>query len=587
MGQRIEFLNMFSQYQPSEALKSALNQTAVVAADIDPETRRITAAIYADTYIPRRILDQVQQELCACYGLRSVELTATHPADQLSAIEPDELMGMFVNLNSMTRGSLAGASWRWEGETLHIDLQANGKATLEECVPQIKNALRERFAADVEIIIHAGELLEGQELFDAMEKMRSSMISQLPKPEFAPKKEQPQGNGAIFGRPFKGTPVAMNELSLDMGTIVVEGRVFSKKDEHKDLTKRNAKVINFDITDNLGAVRVSRFLENKEADPILEKVGEGTVIRVQGRLQVDNFTNEIVLKPNAIMLGSLPKRQDTVEGEKRVELHLHTRMSMMDALTNTDAAIKQAAAWGHKAIAITDHGCVQSFTDALHTVEAWGGGPKVVGTDEVIKILYGCEGYYINDVDDRLAVHGSQNMTFDEEYVAFDLETTGLYRQDTIIEIGAVRMKNGQEIDRFQTFVDPHRRLHPKTVELTGITDDMLVGAPELKDAMADFRAFVGDSVLVAHNADFDVNFVRRACTDLGINWEMTSVDTLTISQNLLPQLHRMSLDVWQSILNWMISTTIGQVTMPLFAAELQADYSRCCRRWALKTFSP
>ena len=320
--------------------------------------------------------------------------------------------------------------------------------------------------------------------------------------------------------------------------------MFSKKDEHKDLTKRNAKVINFDITDNLGAVRVSRFLENKEADPILEKVGEGTVIRVQGRLQVDNFTNEIVLKPNAIMLGSLPKRQDTAEGEKRVELHLHTRMSMMDALTNTDAAIKQAAAWGHKAIAITDHGCVQSFTDALHTVEAWGGGPKVAGTDEVIKILYGCEGYYINDVDDRLAVHGSQNMTFDEEYVAFDLETTGLYRQDTIIEIGAVRMKNGQEIDRFQTFVDPHRRLHPKTVELTGITDDMLVGAPELKDAMADFRAFVGDSVLVAHNADFDVNFVRRACADLGINWEMTSVDTLTISQNLLPQLHRMSLDV-------------------------------------------
>ncbi len=544
MNERIGFLNMFSQYQPSEALETVLNQAAVVAADIDPETRCVSVAIYSETYIPQRLLDQVAQQVRSCYGLKSMELTATHPADQLSSVEPGELMGMFVNLNSMTRGSLAGAKWRWEGQTLHIDLTANGKAILLECVPQIKNALRERFATNVEIEIHAGEALEGQDLFDAMEKMRSSMISQLPKPTFQPKMEQPKDNGAIYGRPFKGTPVAMDEISLDMGTIVVEGRVFSGKDDHKDLTKRNAKVINFDITDNRGAVRVSRFLENKEADPILEKVKTGSVIRVQGRLQVDNFTNEIVLKPLAIMAGSMPKREDTADGEKRVELHLHTRMSMMDALTRTEDAIKQAAAWGHKAIAITDHGCVQSFTDALHTVEAWGGGPKVAGTDEVIKVLYGCEGYYINDVDDRLAVHGNANINFDDEYVAFDLETTGLYRQDTIIEIGAVRMKNGEEISRFQTFVDPHRRLHPKTIELTGITDDMLRGAPELKQALGAFKDFVGDSVLVAHNADFDVNFVRRACETLEMPWEMTSVDTLTISQNLLTQLPKFSLDV-------------------------------------------
>ncbi len=544
MSEQITFLNMFAQYQPSETLFEALNQTAVLAADIDPASRWISVKIYSDCYIPQRLLNQISHEICAVYGLRGMTLTGVHPAHQIIEIEPEELLSLFVESNSMTRGSLAGANWRWEGETLHIDLQTNGVAVLTECVPKVKMALRERFDTDVEIEIHAGEVLEGQQLLDAMEKMRSSMLDELPKPTYQPKKEQTRENDAIYGRPFKGTPVPMDEISLDMGTIVVEGKVFSSKDDHKDLTKRNAKVINFDITDNRGAVRVSRFLENKEADPILEKVKTGSVIRVQGRLQVDNFTNEIVLKPVAIMPGSMPKREDTAAGQKRVELHLHTRMSMMDALTKTEDAIKQAAAWGHKAIAITDHGCVQSFTDALHAVEARGGGPKVAGTDQVIKILYGCEGYYINDVDDRLAVHGEANMRFDEEYVAFDLETTGLFRQDTIIEIGAIRMRNGEEIDRFQTFVDPHRNLHPKTVELTGITDEMLRGAPDIVQALAEFKEFVGCSVLVAHNADFDVNFVRRACQELGIQWDMTSVDTLTISQNMLPELHKFSLDI-------------------------------------------
>ena len=544
MSEQVYFLDMFAQYKPSDTLTGVFDQAVIVAADVDPAHQSVCVGIFNEEYIPKRQLLQAEEEICHIYGMESTQILATYPADQISRIEPEELMDMFVSIDSMTRGSLAGANWRWEEQTLHIDLQANGKDILEQCIPKVKAAIKERFSADVEIEIHIGQALEGQELFAAMEKMRSGMLDDLPKPAFQAKKPQQKENDAIFGRPFKGTPVPMDEISLDMGTIVVEGKVFSSKDDHKDLTKRNAKVINFDITDNRGAVRVSRFLENKEADPILEKVKTGSVIRVQGRLQVDNFTNEVVLKPLAIMPGSLPKRVDTASGQKRVELHLHTRMSMMDALTKTDEAIKQAAAWGHKAIAITDHGCVQSFTDALHTVEAWGGGPKVAGTDEVIKILYGCEGYYINDVDDRLAVHGSANAQFDDVYVAFDLETTGLYRQDTIIEIGAVKMKNGEEIDRFETFVDPHRPLHPKTVELTGITDEMLRGAPDLQQAMAQFKDFVGDHILVAHNADFDVGFVKRACQELGIEWDITSVDTLTISQNMLSELPKFSLDV-------------------------------------------
>ncbi|MGM9587653.1 MAG: exonuclease domain-containing protein, partial [Candidatus Limivicinus sp.] len=197
-----------------------------------------------------------------------------------------------------------------------------------------------------------------------------------------------------------------------------------------------------------------------------------------------------------------------------------------------------------------DHGCCQSFTDALHTVEGKK-PPKVAGTDEVIKILYGCEGYYVNDVDDRIVVHGQQDMTFDQEFVAFDLETTGLSsRSDRIIEIGAVILKNGEEIDRFQTFVDPERPLEKKIVELTGITDEMLKGAPKIEEVLPKFLDFIGDRVLVAHNSDFDTGFIRSECNRLGYDYHYTAADTLILSQNLLPQLNKFKLNIVSNALS-------------------------------------
>ena len=538
------FLNMFPNYEPPEDLKQVLSQAAIVAADIDPAKGAVAVTLHSESYIPQRLLDKAAGDICIQYGLRSLTLQATHPGHQLHKIEPEELMGLFVARNSMARGSLAGAQWSWEGEKLTVQLLANGKDLLTECLPHVVDALQQRFGIRVTVEICPGECLEGQALFAAMEKMRGSLLEELPKAgPVAVKKEQPaQESSTFYGKPFKGAAVSMQELNMDMGTVVVEGKVFNI--DHRELSKRNAWVINFDMTDNQSSVRVSRFLENKEAAPILENVKLGSVLKVQGKLTVDNFTNEMVLKPFAIMPGSLKKREDTAEGMKRVELHLHTSMSNMDALTATKDAIKQAIAWGHRAIAITDHGCVQSFTDALHVVDG-AKAPTVLGTDEKFKILYGCEAYYINDVDDLIAVRGQKNMGLDEEYVAFDLETTGLYaRRDRIIEIGAVRMKNGEEIDRFQTFVDPECPLEKRTVELTGITDEMLRGAPKIQQALASFLAFVGDSVLVAHNASFDTAFIENACRQQGIDYDLTCVDTLALSQNLLPQLSRFSLDV-------------------------------------------
>ena len=548
--ENVYFINMFPDFVPPEELTVAFSQAAIVAADIDPQTRSVEVCLSSPKYISRRDLHQAEKDLEALYGLRSLRLVGTYPEDQMACMDTEDLMALFVEENSMCRGSLAGAKWEWTGPDLHIRLAANGKAVLDECTPAVTRKIGEMFSAPVKIHIQAGEALEGKALFSHMEKLRAAMIDELPKVTVsAPAKEQKQQTDAIFGKPFRGTVTPMNQLDLNTGTVIVEGRVFNI--EHKELTKRNAWVVGFDVTDNTGSVRVSKFFEKKDAEPIIQGIKKDGVYKIQGKLDVDNYTGETVLRPYAIMAGTMEKRKDTAEGMKRVELHLHTSMSNMDALTNTKAAIKQAAAWGHRAIAITDHGCVQSFTDALHTVEAWGGGPKVAGTDDVIKIIYGCEGYYVNDVDDRIAVHGTQNMSFDQPFVAFDLETTGLdYREDKIIEIGAVLFQNGKELDRFQTFVSPGQKLRQEIVDLTGITDSMLADAPSIEQVLPQFLKFVGDRVLVAHNADFDCGFIRMACNEQGLPYTFTSVDTLILAQNLMTGMNRFKLNLVEDALS-------------------------------------
>ncbi len=549
MENKVFFLNMFSAYQPPEHLGPVLSQAAVTAADIDPVRRRIDVTLHSGQYIEDKQLEKIALDLEEIYGLNRVTINLHYPAELLKQVPFQLFLNLFVAENSIFRATLSGARWEWEGDALHVYLQSNGMEELEKAVPAVTHKLSEQFGVTVDIRIHCGETLSGQALYDAMKKMRGQMMQNLPRVSFdSPRKEQKQDTAAIYGRPFKGKPIPMKDISLDLGSAIVEGRVFSV--DHRELKKRNAWVINFDMTDNFGSVRINRFMEEEESKLLREKIKVGSVLRVQGRMTVNKFDNETVLQPTAIMPGEMPKRQDTAENGKRVELHLHTVMSNMDALTNTDAAIKQAAAWGHRAIAITDHGCCQSFTDALHTIEGKG-APKVAGTDEPIKILYGCEGYYVNDVDDVVAVSGDCDTPIADAFVAFDLETTGLNSQkDKIIEIGAVLFQNGKETARFQTFVDPHQKLERLTTELTGITDSMVKGAPELSEALPKFLEFVGDRPVVAHNADFDTGFVRAACRQLGLPYALTSVDTLTLSQVLMTSLKQHKLNLIADALN-------------------------------------
>ena len=544
---QMRFLDMFSDYRPAPRDREYLETMTIRSAEIDYPHGAIAVELDCPRYVPARFLQEVEQEAAFVYGLRRMTLQVQFPPSELPALEPCEWMSMFVAENSMCIGALAGAKWEWSDDRMNIYLQANGKKMVEECIPGVRRRLQKLFGTgDVSFTVVAGKDLQGQALFDEMERMRQELVASGPAPAMkkpgaaAPSAPAPAQNGDAFcGKPFKTPSVPMKDVTLDMGIVTVEGRVFAV--EHKELKKRNAWVINFDMTDNTNSVRVNRFMEANEAKPVLENVSVGKVLKVQGKLMINQFDNEMVLRPNAMMPGTMPKRKDTASGKKRVELHLHTSMSNMDALTPTGDAVKTAASWGHRAIGITDHGVVQSFPDAMKA----SGKAKVAGTEDNIKILYGVEGYYVNDVDDRIVVHGKKDMPFGEEYVAFDLETTGLSsRDDTIIEIGAVILKDGVEVDRFQTFVDPHKKLDKKIVDLTGITDAMLVGAPSIEEVLPKFLDFCGDRPLIAHNADFDVGFVRAAANRLGLAFDSTSVDTLILSQNLLQHLSKFKLNI-------------------------------------------
>ncbi len=543
MKDKIPFLNMFALYQPPEEAASALAQAAIRAAELDVVNRTIELDLCCEGPVSTKVLDRICRDVEGLYGLKRLRLQLHFPATALYKLASADLTELFVTANPMTRGALAGAKWEWEGTTLTLRLRANGKRLVEEAASTVTRRLTELCGEPVAIVVEAGSDLKGQELYNAMERIRMDIVAKGPQIKIPEKKPSPSAPAAlqqgdlIYGKPFKGPVTAMKDLTLDMGYVTVEGRVFAT--DHKELKKRGAWVVNFDMTDNTGSIRVSRFVEG-DAKSILDNAVKGAVLRVNGKMDVNKFDNETILRPYSIMFGSMEKRKDRAEGLKRVELHLHTTMSNMDALTATGDAVKQAASWGHQAIGITDHGVTQSFPDAMKAA----GKAKVAGTDKPIKILYGMEGYYVNDVDDRVVVHGQGEQALDGEFVAFDLETTGLNnRNDTIIEIGAVLMKEGRELGRFQTFVDPGRRLDKKITELTGITDDMLLGAPKIEEVLPQFLEFLGDRPLIAHNADFDVGFVREAAKKLELPFGPTYIDTLVLSQNLLPHLNKFKLD--------------------------------------------
>ena len=497
----LPFFEMFALYTPDAALAAQVKAWLVTGAVMDRKARTIEVQLLCPAMPDPALLARLSGEVAQAYGLAGVvfQPACPQPAEDAFIPPPDD---------SDVPPPPADEDVPPEPETL---AEAAPVAQAPSPKPEPSPALSEQ-----------------QRLFQQTEALRQKAMKEAMQ---AHAKERGFSSKRIYGtHKIRKVPVPMNTLELDMGIVTVEGDVFAV--EHRELKKRNAWVISFDVTDCTSSIRVSKFMPGDEGMPIVNGVKPGMHLKIAGRLNLNRFDNDMVLDPLTIETAEKQIKQDNAP-EKRVELHLHTRMSAMDALPDTKDAVKRAIAWGHPAIAITDHGVAQSFPDA------WSAGKGKC------KVLLGTEAYYINDVDERLTVRGSLDQDLDEAIVCFDLETTGLDKETEVItEIGAVVLEHGEVKERFQTFVDPKRPLAPNIIQLTGITDEMLVGAPSQEEAIRAFLDFVDGRPLAAHNAEFDIGFIRKGCQTYGIPFEPTYLDTLPLAQNLLPELTKFKLDI-------------------------------------------
>ena len=342
----------------------------------------------------------------------------------------------------------------------------------------------------------------------------------------------------LFGRDFDEEPIPLKTVQTEMGEVCIRGQIMTL--ETREI--RNEKtIIIFSITDFTDSITVKMFARNDQVEEILEGIKPKAFIKLKGVTTIDRYDSELTIGSVVGVKKIAPftsSRADT-SPEKRVELHCHTKMSDMDGVSDAKAIIKRAYEWGHKAIAITDHGVVQAFPEANHCFDEWGG---VVPKDSDFKVIYGMEAYLVDDL--KGIVQNSKGQSLMGKYVVFDIETTGFSAlSDKIIEIGAVKVENGKITGRFSEFVNPQIPIPFRIEKLTSINDSMVAGAETIETLLPRFVEFCEDAVMVAHNAEFDMSFIEKNCKDLGIATDFTSVDTVGMARFLLPQLNRFKLD--------------------------------------------
>lgn len=334
----------------------------------------------------------------------------------------------------------------------------------------------------------------------------------------------------IYGKLQNGVLIPIDEIEADSKRVLFEGVVFFT--ESRQLNNKEKTSVSIDVSDSSGSVRISKLFETETAKELLKVIKPGMQIIVQGISSFNKYENDVTVSPNAIIETEIKPRTDEAQN-KRVELHLHTNMSNMDALCDPGEIIKLAAKMGHPAIAITDHGVVQAYPEAASAAKK-----------NNIKVIYGVEAYTINDIGKGRAVKGITDAKLTDEIVVFDLETTGLDPSNCeIIEIAAAIVQNGEVKERYHTYVKPSVSIPYKITELTGITNQTVLNAPALEDVFYAFLDFCGDRPLCAHNADFDISFLVAACKKLGIVKEFCSIDTVEMARALMPNLskHRLN----------------------------------------------
>jgi len=360
------------------------------------------------------------------------------------------------------------------------------------------------------------------------DELKHAPIPPVPKLPLKEVKRSPSGSkNVVIGKDFTDDVLNIIEINEPMGKIAVCGEIF-KIDIVETKTKK--KLYNIYFTDFTSSLHIKFFLKEKDLENVSENIKPNFYGKIRGNLIYDSFSRELVMLAQDIVRLDKEIRMDSSK-EKRVELHLHTKMSAMDAVSSIEDVIKRAAKWGHKAIGLTDHGVVQAFPEAMEASKKYG-----------IKVLYGVEGYMVDD--DTKIVLNPCKYTLDDEFVAFDIETTGFSADlDSIIEIGAVKIKGGKIIDNFSELVNPNRKLSSKIIEITNITDDMLLNKPSIEEVLPKFLEFCDKSILVAHNAHFDISFINKNCIRQGFKLSFTVLDTLQLSRMLYTDLKRHKLD--------------------------------------------
>lgn len=529
-------------------IKEKIKNVTLSYCGINRENRFLKCEAVSDDYINADLIKEIKSQIKDGMNLNSIIFDVVYQNFELKTEYFNDIFANLSKLYSGFNGFFNNAEYKFENNLLTIELKHGGAELLEQL--NAKKKIRDYISVHFGIFIEVeftGVLEVSVEANEEASKKAASMLKELQDQLSKPKKVKhsgpppknlkyyPDSMQLIYGRPLKNNiePTPIRDIRPDFGFATIWGDVF--KFDFRETKFGNRYRVSIYVTDYTDSY-IIKTLTPIEASEFkkLENI-DGKTIIVKGRIDYDSFEHENVINPDSICLVDRYFETDTAE-DKRVELHMHTNMSSMDGMAPVEDLIKTAYKWGHKAIAVTDHGVVQSFPAAMNAVEKIrkGGGE--------FKVIYGVEAYFINDFVS--AVKGSDNESFDGEFVVFDVETTGLSPStDRLTEIGAVKIKNGEIIDEFNTFVNPKIPIPKKITELTGITDTMVSDAPDEKEALVRFIEFCGSCILIAHNADFDMSFINSASARTNLSYSPTYIDTIPMARSLLPDLKNHKLD--------------------------------------------
>ena len=490
------------------------------------------------------------------------ELSEQYTAEKLMPIYYESFLLELKEKSIIDFEIINTASYEFVGNQLIFDCERNFLSVKRsaELREYFQNLFLERFGYEVQVEFkyHDAPKKEEEEEFfvpyfskeikeKTVEKEKTSekKVAKEKEPAKAEKKEWkrfdksksayrrlPDDPDIIYGRSFEGDSVPISEIVDEIGEVVIVGKILSK--EEREIRNEKTIVI-FNVTDFTDTITVKIFVKNEQLEDISGKLSKGAFVRIKGMAVFDRFDKEITIGSvvGIKTIGDFTTKREDHSPKKRVELHAHTLMSDMDAVVDVKTMIKRAKSWGHKAIAITDHGVVQSFTEAAHCLDK----------DDDFKIIYGMEGYLVDDVKD--IVENDKGQSLDDACVVFDIETTGFSAtRDRIIEIGAVKVIEGKIVDKYSTFVNPDIPIPFEIENLTHITDEMVMDAPMIDVILPQFLEFCKGCILVAHNASFDVGFIRTKAAEMQIETDFTVVDTVGLARMLLPKLNRFKLNV-------------------------------------------